>query len=151
MSQTSAAPSLTDCPLQTEAIVESGEHLGYQWAIAKALAYGLNGYIRIPDDQTNHPWEDKEWICDTDEHPWGEVTYQRGRWYGFDNLHSWNHWTEEYVWNKTPSIIEAANNAYNGEPKRWDNLNTTRQQVRHMIEQAHEEYTQQAITGTYTI
>lgn len=140
-----------DCTLKADTIVETGEHLGYQWVIAKTPTYGLNGYIRIPDHQTNHPWEYEEHICDTDEHPWGEVTYQRGRWYGFDNLNSWNHWDEEYVWLKTPTFLEIARNAYDGEPKRWDTLNTTRQQVRHMIEQAHEEYTQQTVTGTYTI
>lgn len=140
-----------DCTLSAESIVEFGEHLGYQWVIAKAPTYGLNGYIRIPEHQTNHPWEDEEQILDTNEHPWGEVTYKRGRWQGFDNCHPWNHWDEEYVWVKTPVLLKVARNDYGGEPKRWDTLNTTRQQVRHMIEQAHEAYNQQTITGTYTI
>ncbi|MBF0809400.1 hypothetical protein E4U03_12415 [Rothia nasimurium] len=145
-------PTLADCPFGPQEIVETGKHLDYQWVIAKAPRYGLNGYIRIPDHQQCHPWQETtDYIFDTEFHPWGEVTYQQGNWYGFDNHHSWNHWDEEYVWNKSPSSIESAKNAYDGEPKRWDNLDTTRQQVRHMIEQAHEEYTQQAITGTYTI
>lgn len=55
MSQTAPAHDLTDCPLEPEAIVECGEHLGYQWAIAKAPSYGLNGYIRLPDHQQSHP------------------------------------------------------------------------------------------------
>lgn len=142
---------MTDFPLGKEIIVETGEHLGYQWVIAKAPLYGFNGYIRLPETQPNHPWENKEYLCDTEGHPWGEVTYQEGRWYGFDNMHSWNHWDEKYVWDKNPKTIERARNAYGSEPKRWDTLNTTRQQVRHMIEQAHEEYTQQSTTGTYTI
>lgn len=144
-------PQTTDCPIQEERIVETGEHHGYQWVIAKAPLYGLNGYIRLPETQPNHPWETKEDLCDTEGYLWGEVTFNHGRWYGFDNMHSWNHWQEEYVWEKTPGIIKLARNAYYREPKNWDTLNTTRQQVMQMIEQANAEYTQQTTTGTYTI
>jgi hypothetical protein len=80
-----------DFPINTE-VLANGEHEGFPWVAARAPLYGaVNGYVRLPD---NHPWLHTEEYIENSI-PWGELTYNRGNWIGFDSLHSGQHWPEQ--------------------------------------------------------
>jgi hypothetical protein len=79
-----------DFPINPE-IVANGEIEGIPWVSARAPIYGaVNGYIRLPD---GHPWLEMNYI--ENDVPWGEITYTRGNWIGFDSLHSGQVWPEQ--------------------------------------------------------
>lgn len=82
-----------DFPIKT-AVVAHGEIEGVPWVSAKAPLYGaVNGYVRLPD---GHPWlEVKETWEIQNSIPWGEITYGKGSWIGFDSIHAGQYWPGE--------------------------------------------------------
>ncbi|UEJ82669.1 hypothetical protein Bra3105_17865 [Brachybacterium halotolerans subsp. kimchii] len=82
--------NLTDFPLKSK-IVASGEVDGITWVAASAPIYdAVNGYVRLPEA---HPWLAARDLSDIDTSvPWGEITYGRGNWIGFDTLHAGQYW-----------------------------------------------------------
>lgn len=73
------------------AVVADGEHDGIIWVAARAPIYdAVNGYVRLPD---GHPWLDTNdlWKIENSV-PWGEVTFGRGNWRGFDTTHYGQYW-----------------------------------------------------------
>jgi len=87
-----------DFPIKTE-IVASGEHEGYPWVAARAPIYGaVNGYVRLPD---GHPWLDIDPLYMIENSiPWGEITFGKGNWIGFDSLHFGQYWPSEDRFNR---------------------------------------------------
>lgn len=78
-----------DFPIKTDRVAE-GEFKGIRWIAARAPLYNaVNGYIRLPD---GHPWFEIEYI--ENGIPWGEITFGRGNWIGFDSLHSGQYWPD---------------------------------------------------------
>lgn len=76
-----------DFPITTE-VISSASYKGIPCITAAAPIYNAaNGYIRLPD---GHPWLEVEYI--ENSVPWGEITYMRGNWIGFDSLHSGQYW-----------------------------------------------------------
>lgn len=63
----------------------------YGWVAADAPLYGaVNGYVRLPD---GHPWLAVEYGYQIpNDVPWGEITYSKGNWIGFDSMHSGQYW-----------------------------------------------------------
>jgi hypothetical protein len=86
-----------DFPITTE-VVDAGEINGIHWVSAKAPLFGaVNGYVRLPD---NHPWLAVENGYEIENSiPWGEITYMKGNWIGFDSLHSGQYWPSEDRYN----------------------------------------------------
>ena len=82
-----------DFPITTE-VIDHGEVHGIPWVTARAPFYGAaNGYIRVPD---NHPWLHVEYMYDIENTvPWGEITYGKGNWLGFDSMHSGQYWPDD--------------------------------------------------------
>lgn len=102
---------LEDFPLDGE-VTATGEYNGYIWVTMKAPRYGVNGYVRIPDNKfSNHPWAKSAEIFEPYESDlrWSEVTYRSGNWFGFDTAHLFNYWPEEYIWSGGKSAWEIRN------------------------------------------
>lgn len=80
----------TKFPLDVE-IVARGVEDGYEWVAARAPMYGaVNGYVYAPNP---HPWAEREDLWDIPNNvPWGEITFHRDDWYGFDTLHAGQYW-----------------------------------------------------------
>lgn len=72
--------------------IESGVHRGIRWAVVAGPILGVNGYVQLP---TGHPWQGLGY----DEMPvevHGGLTFQSGRWIGFDTAHAGDCWGTEY-------------------------------------------------------
>lgn len=82
-----------DFPIKNE-VVANGEHNGIHWVSARAPLYGaVNGYVRLPD---GHPWLEVKELWEIENGiPWGEITYGKGNWIGFDTLHAGQYWPSE--------------------------------------------------------
>lgn len=82
-----------DFPIKTK-VVDSGTIEGIPWVSSRAPIYeAVNGYVRLPD---GHPWLEVEHGYEIENNiPWGEITFQRGNWIGFDSLHSGQYWPGE--------------------------------------------------------
>jgi hypothetical protein len=94
---TSTVPS--DFPIKTE-VLTSGEVNGIPWVSARAPLYdAVNGYVRLPD---GHPWLEVDYLYEIENGiPWGEITYGKGNWIGFDSLHSGQYWPGEQKYKTT--------------------------------------------------
>lgn len=144
---------LKDFPMPDLAVA-TGEYEGYIWVTAKAPVYGFNGYVRIPDDElANHPWAKEEYIYEPDDSNlyWSEVTYQSGNWFGFDTLHSFNYWSEEYIWAGDKKAFMETMTMLRDERS----ITMTPEMVEHMAQgfakQASEAYLHDVAVGTHEI
>lgn len=85
-------PFLSETREKKAEVVAQGEVDGIEWLALRAPCYGaVNGYVRVPD---GHPWyalNDGGYGMDMGV-PFGECTWQGGNWFGFDTLHSGQHW-----------------------------------------------------------
>lgn len=84
--------NVKDFPLWNK-ILDSGVEDGITWVTAKAPMYGaVNGYVRIDGP---HPWKDIEdtWDIPTTV-PFGEITFTKDNWFGFDTLHTGQVWPD---------------------------------------------------------
>lgn len=95
---------LADFPINGAPVFEYGSYMGIDWVVTKNKFAGLNGYIRVPE---GHPWAGLPWLMVElmdnsnpifEEHPWGELTFSSGRWFGFDAVHAWDWWPVEFRW-----------------------------------------------------
>lgn len=76
-----------DFPIKTE-VKSSATYKGIPCVTALAPINGAsNGYIRLP---SGHPWLEVDYI--ENSVPWGEITFKRGNWIGFDTMHSGQYW-----------------------------------------------------------
>lgn len=83
-----------DFPFNQSEVYTYGVRNGIVWAVVQApTGYAYNGYVRVPD---GHPWYDIG-SCEVflDEIPYGELTYGKDNWVGFDTLHYGQHWPED--------------------------------------------------------
>ncbi|MEX3609754.1 hypothetical protein VVR12_01740 [Rothia sp. LK2588] len=144
---------LKDYPLNKDDVLETGEINGYIWVTAKAPFYGINGYIRIPDAHTNHPWQEEgDYICDQDSFDddaecweWGEETFHDGRWHGFGTQHFNDAWPAAYVWEGELPLASKY-------PRdKWRTPESVVRQVQQMARHADHTYQQLVTTGNYTI
>lgn len=144
---------LKDFPMPDRAVA-TGEYEDYIWVTAKAPVYGINGYVRIPDDElANHPWAKDEYIYEPDDSDlhWAEVTFQNGNWVGFDTIHWFNYWPEEYIWSENKEHWRHCLQMLNTEHA----TTMTPELVEHMTQgfakQASEAYLHDAAVGTHEI
>lgn len=145
---------LKDFPMSDRAVA-TGEYDSYIWVTAKAPMYGINGYVRIPDDElANHPWELAHgYIFEPDESDigWCEITFHDGNWFGFDTLHSFNYWPEEYIWAENKKTFMKTMDMLRDERS----ITMTPECVEHMTQgfakQASEAYLHTTAVGTHQI
>lgn len=84
MSAETAPPKMT--PLR------DGVYRGLRWAVVAGPVLGVNGYVQLP---SGHPWQRLSY----DEMPaevHGGLTFQSGRWIGFDTAHAGDVWDAEH-------------------------------------------------------
>lgn len=101
-------------------VYKRGMHNGYPWVITRHPEMGVyNGYVCVPED---HPWMQfgDDYYLISNNVPFGEITFRRGQWFGFDTMHSGQYWPEvveaieevspgsgdifKKTWNNTPGI-----------------------------------------------
>lgn len=111
---------MTVCPagmgdrvLDSGSLIVVGAGPQIDWCIVRAPMHdAINGYVRLPE---GHPWLDLDLTQDdTGAGPrvHGGVTYQAGRWVGFDTLHAFcrdggcrcTYWTQEMVIEETKAL-----------------------------------------------
>lgn len=145
---------LKDFPIKND-VATTGTYGDYIWIVAKAPAYGYNGYVRIPDDEIgNHPWAvNNDYIFEPEGSDlcWSEVTYDCGNWFGFDTLHSFNYWPTEYIWadNKKPFIKTIA--MMRDEHSITMSLERVENMTRGFAKQASDAYLHVVAAGTHQI
>ena len=80
--------------------IDMGIHNDVVWAISASPAVGVNGYAMVPAE--GHPWstgwpkDDDGWYVDDIIDVHGGVTYRQFPWLGFDTVHAWDIWPDEY-------------------------------------------------------
>lgn len=142
---------LKDYPLDKERVLETGEtEHGYIWVTAKAPLYGVNGYVRIPDEIKNHPWQEEE-LFDVYGDAWGGETFREGRWHGFDTQHFNDAWDEEYIWAYPKEKYRKMASCYGSREALWHTPESVAQMAQAMAEQAHADYQIKAANGTFEI
>ena len=142
---------LEDYPLDKERVLETGETKhGYIWVTAKAPGYGVNGYVRIPDEIKNHPWQETE-LFDVYGDAWGGETFRKGRWHGFDTHHYNDAWDDEYIWDEPKETFRKMASGFLADNARWHTPEGVKNMTKAMAEQAHTDYQFEAIKGTFEI